>query len=230
MARFSALLDTCALVPVALADTLLRLAEADLYRPLWSQRILDDMVRVIDTVHPNLDPGKSRARADAMNGAFDDACVFGWEPLVDAIHLPDPDDRHVVAAAHLGRADVIVTANLRDFPPTILEPMGLEAQSPDEFLLNQLDLDPDRTIAARLRRTRVNIVKLRPRIEPPPIPYRVPDRRPAGPTPPLSCSRVQTHRRVMSTDRELAEILADVDNYIDEWACHEELGGPRYAA
>lgn len=147
MARFSALLDACVLVPIALADTLLRLAEADLYRPLWSQRILDEMVDAIETIHPDMADGRARSRARIMQAAFDDACVTGWESVVTGVVLPDPDDRHVVAAAMLGRADLLVTANVRDFPPEVLEPLGLEVQHPDDFLLNQLDLEPDLTIA-----------------------------------------------------------------------------------
>lgn len=148
MARFSALLDACVLVPVALADTLLRLAEADLYRPLWSERILDEMVDAIKAVRPNLPPGAARRRADVMRLFFEDAEVGGWQDLEPSITLPDPDDRHVVAAAVRGRADLIVTANTRDFPTGVLSGMGLEVQHPDEFLLNQLDLEPDLTIAA----------------------------------------------------------------------------------
>lgn len=81
-----------------------------------------------------------------MRKAFEDACVTGWEPLLAGIDLPDVDDRHVVAAAQRGRADIIVTFNLRDFPTTILDDLDIEIQHPDEFLLNQLDLDPDRTM------------------------------------------------------------------------------------
>ena len=147
MARFSVLLDACVLVPIALADTLLRLAEADLYRPLWSRRILDEMVWAVEEIHPDLAGGPAGKRAHVMDAAFDDACVTGWEPLVAGITLPDPDDRHVVAAAQRGRADLIVTANLRDFPPEVMEHLGIEVQSPDEFLMNQLDLDPGRVIA-----------------------------------------------------------------------------------
>lgn len=147
MARFSAFLDACVLVPIALADTLLRLAEADLYRPLWSVRVLDEMVEAIEAIHPNLAGGPARARGDAMQAAFDDASVTGWEPLESGITLPDLDDRHVVAAALRGRADMIVTANLRDFPSDVLGSVGLEVQHPDDFLLNQLDLEPDLTMA-----------------------------------------------------------------------------------
>lgn len=80
-----------------------------------------------------------------MNEAFDDALVEGWEPLVAGIELPDPDDAHVVAAALLGRADVIVTENTKHFPDSALAPLGLEAIRTDEFLLDQFDLSPGGT-------------------------------------------------------------------------------------
>ena len=146
MARFSALLVACVLVPITLADTLLRLAEAGLYRPLWSTTIIDEMVSAIEFVHPDLAEGRAQHRADVMQAQFEDACVTGWGPLVPGLELPDPDDRHVVAAALRGRADIIVTANLRDFPAPTLSTFNLGVQSPDDFLLNQLDLDPDTTI------------------------------------------------------------------------------------
>jgi hypothetical protein len=76
-----------------------------------------------------------------METAFPDALVAGWEPLIGIVLLPDPDDRHVVAAALAGRADVIVTDNLTDFPPTAL-PAPLARQSLDDFLLDSLDLHP----------------------------------------------------------------------------------------
>lgn len=110
-------------MPITLADTLLRLAEADLYRPLWSVRVLDEMVEAIETVHPGLAQGAAKARADAMQAAFDDACVTGREPLESGITLPDADDRHVVAAALRGRADMILSANLRDVPSDVQVPM-----------------------------------------------------------------------------------------------------------
>lgn len=76
-----------------------------------------------------------------MNEAFEDARVTGWESLVEGIELPDPNDRHVLAAAIRGRADVIVTENVRDFPANVLSPLGLEAVRLDEFLLTQFDLN-----------------------------------------------------------------------------------------
>jgi hypothetical protein len=72
----------------------------------------------------------------------------GYETLVAGLTLPDPKDRHVLAAAIRGRAELIVTANLTDFPDAALRPLGLHALSPDAFLLDQLNLNPAQTIAA----------------------------------------------------------------------------------
>lgn len=70
MARFVALLDACVMVPIALTDTLLRLAEAELYRPLWSQKILDEARAAILEIHPGEDPSRVDARLHSMNDAF----------------------------------------------------------------------------------------------------------------------------------------------------------------
>jgi hypothetical protein len=77
-----------------------------------------------------------------------DALVTGYEDLIPGLQLPDPDDRHVLAAAIRGRADVIVTINLRDFPSEIIGPFGIDAQHPDEFILHLLDLAPELVVAA----------------------------------------------------------------------------------
>jgi hypothetical protein len=73
---------------------------------------------------------------------FEDAHVDGWEGLEATVTLPDPDDRHVVAAALRGRADAIITTNIRHYPTDTLEPLGIEVIHPDNFLLDQLDLAP----------------------------------------------------------------------------------------
>src|SRR5216117_1828109 len=77
-----------------------------------------------------------------MDKSAVDALVTGYEDLIPGLQLPDPDDRHVPAAAIRGHADVIVTINLRDFPSDTVAPFGIEAQHPDEFILHLLDLAP----------------------------------------------------------------------------------------
>lgn len=83
-----------------------------------------------------------------MNKAVMDSCVTGYEHLIGTITLPDPDDRHVVAAAMHAKADAIVTFNLQDFPAAALEPLHLEAIHPDDFMTYQLDLCEAAILAA----------------------------------------------------------------------------------
>lgn len=82
-----------------------------------------------------------------MCEAVPDCLVTGYEPLVDGLNLPDPDDRHVLAAAIRCSAQVIVTSNLDDFPAAALEPFNIEAQSPDQFVLDVVNLAPARVAA-----------------------------------------------------------------------------------
>jgi hypothetical protein len=103
-APYAALLDACVLVPVALADTLLRVAECNLYRPLWSQRIIDEALSALHRVHPEIPAPQFVDRFDQMNAAFEDELVAGWERLENQLVLPDPNDRHVLAAAIRGSA------------------------------------------------------------------------------------------------------------------------------
>jgi hypothetical protein len=73
--------------------------------------------------------------------------VTGYEKLIEGLDLPDPDDRHVLAAAIRGRADVIVTCNLKDFPPEKLAPFAIEAQHPDVFVTHLIDLHEGAVVA-----------------------------------------------------------------------------------
>jgi predicted nucleic acid-binding protein len=143
---YAALLDSCVLVPNALCDTLLRLAEARFYRPLWSDRTLEEVHAAVLRIHPDLGAARIDNRLRAMTTAFDDATVTTWEPVAAGLDLPDPDDRHVLAAAISGGAQALVTFNLKDFPDSAMSGTDVEARHPDEFLLDQLDLAPGVTL------------------------------------------------------------------------------------
>lgn len=142
MALFTAFLDACVLVPIAPCDTLLRMADSGAFRPLWSTRVVGEALRALERIHPDIDRSRFLSRFRSMNEAFEDALVEGWEPLEQAIDLPDPDDRHVVAAALRGRADAIITENVKHFPDAVLRHLGLEVIRVDDFLLDQYDLNP----------------------------------------------------------------------------------------
>ena len=143
---YAAVLDACVLVPTALCDTLLRLAEAAFYRPLWSDRILGEVQDAIMIVRPDLDEARVERRIATMASTFEDASVTGWEAVSAGLDLPDPDDRHVLAAAITGGAQAIVTFNLKDFPAEALHPRSIQARHPDDFLLDQLDLLPSHVL------------------------------------------------------------------------------------
>ncbi|RIT28087.1 PIN domain-containing protein [Mycobacteroides abscessus] len=158
MARIRVVLDACVLLPYQLADLLLRLADAELYEPLWSEAILDEVQRNLVTTF-GVPSEKATKRLNHMRSAFPNAEVTGYEQLVDAM-TTDAKDRHVAAAAVRGHAAIIVTANIRDFPPEALSPYDIEAVHPDDFLQDQLDLSPAMTLEC-LQRQRAEYTRPR---------------------------------------------------------------------
>jgi predicted nucleic acid-binding protein len=116
MATFTALYDACVLYPAPLRDFLMRLALTDMYRARWTDRINDEWIGAVLRSRPDLKPEQLERTRSLMNESIRDCLVTEYDSLIDALTLPDPDDRHVVAAAIRARADVIVTFNLNDFP------------------------------------------------------------------------------------------------------------------
>lgn len=157
MSHYAALLDANVLYPAPLRDILLELALTDIFKAKWSADIHREWIEALLENEPERDRTTLERTRDRMDTATRDSLVTGYEPLIPALSLPDPDDRHVLAAAIVGRCDVIVTQNLKDFPETALAPYHLEAQHPDEFLCNHLNLAPGvfcsavRKIRARLK-------------------------------------------------------------------------------
>jgi predicted nucleic acid-binding protein len=155
---FSALYDACVLYPAPIRDVLMRLALTDLYRARWTNLIHEEWIRSLLARRPDLTRAQLERTRDLMNAHARDALITGFEELIPSLTLPDPDDRHVLAAAIRGRVDVIVTYNLKDFPTNVLAPYGVEVQHPDEFLTHLLDLAPGIVLAAlqRLRHSLKN--------------------------------------------------------------------------
>ena len=139
--HFTCVLDTNVICPVEVRDILFWFAHYDLYTPKWSAHIWDEWRRVM------LRNGVEEAEADKRIGwaerAFPDAMVRHYDPLIETLDLPDPDDRHVLAAAIKINANLIVTNNLKDFPEDYLQTFGLAAKSPDDFLTDTIDLNPE---------------------------------------------------------------------------------------
>ena len=152
---FVVLLDANVLYPAPLRDFLITLATTGLYSAKWTEQIHDEWTRNLLKKRPELKEALARTRA-LMNQAAPDCLVTGYESLIEGLNLPDPDDRHVLAAAIRCSAQIIVTHNLKDFPATILEQFGIEAQHPDVFLEYQFGLRPELVIkAAKTQRARL---------------------------------------------------------------------------
>jgi predicted nucleic acid-binding protein len=146
-ARYTALLDANVLFSKLQCDALLSLAHAGLYAAKWSA----DIEREWTTSRLQKYPGTEQTNANkarAMCESIPDCMVTGYEDFMGCLTLPDPDDRHVLAAAIVGHADAIVTNNVKDFPLEALTPHDIDLQTPDQFIVNQLTLHPPRAIKA----------------------------------------------------------------------------------
>lgn len=135
-------LDACVLYPAPLRDLLLSLAAAGIFRARWTHRIQEEWVRNLLINRPDLHADALRRTVAMMNDAIEDCIVEKFEWMVDALTLPDPDDRHVLAAAIVGHADAIVTFNLRDFPKDYAVAHRIDILHPDDFLVAQYAVAP----------------------------------------------------------------------------------------
>ena len=144
----TALLDANVLYPAGLRDLLLRLADRQLYAPLWSADIHREWMRSLLADRPDIETAVLDRTRAVMDSHFPDALVVGYEAIAAILDMPDPDDRHVLAAAIHGGADIVVTRNLRDFPIGQLAPHALAAQHPDAFIAELYEADSEAVLAA----------------------------------------------------------------------------------
>jgi hypothetical protein len=148
VSSFTVLFDACVLYPAPLRDLLMQLAESELFHPKWTDEIHDEWIRNLLANRPDLWLRQLERTRDLMNAHVPDCLVTGYEELIPVLTLPDPKDRHVLAAAIKPLSKVIVTFNLKHFPEEVLTTYGIEAQHPDEFVNNLLRLDALAVFAA----------------------------------------------------------------------------------
>ena len=142
MSGGTALLDANVLYPAPMRDLLLQLTVSDVFRARWTAAIHREWIEALLRHEPHRDRAALERTRDMMDRATRDCLVVGYEKLVPSLRLPDPNDRHVLAAAIAGSCDVIVTQNLRDFPESSLAQYSIEARHPDDFLCGHLALKP----------------------------------------------------------------------------------------
>ena len=146
------IIDACVLYSAPLRDLVVRLAQVGLLQARWTKEIHDEWMRNVLKNNSKLSRERLERTRSLMDEAVRDCLVTGFSALIPSLSLPDPDDRHVLAAAVQGRAGVIVTFNLSDFPPEALERYGVDARHPDELFSERLDAAADEFCeAARLQ-------------------------------------------------------------------------------
>ncbi len=132
---FVVVLDANVLFPFRIRDVLFTFAQEGLFRARITDEILDEWTRNLIRLKPHLE-ASVRQQEQAIREHFEECFVDGYRPLVDGLDLPDPDDRHVLAAAIRSSAQVIVTENHRDFPAEKIAPYDVETLSADDMLAN----------------------------------------------------------------------------------------------
>jgi hypothetical protein len=138
-------------------DLLLQLAVTDIFRARWTADIHREWIGALLEKQPHRDRTALERTRGMMDAATRDCLITGYHGLIASLQLPDPDDRHVLAAAIVGQCDAIVTQNLRDFPDEIITTYGIEVVHPDQFLVAQIEFEPSlfctavRKVRARLQ-------------------------------------------------------------------------------
>jgi predicted nucleic acid-binding protein len=137
---YTAVYDACVLYPAPLRDLLMQLAVTDLFRARWTDQIHEEWITNVLQNRPDLTRAQLERTRRMMNDNVEHSLVTGYEGLILGLSLPDPDDRHVLAAAIHCNAAAIVTFNLKDFPGSALTPYGIEAKHPDDFVADMIDI------------------------------------------------------------------------------------------
>jgi len=141
---FAALYDANVLIPHEIRDILMISAATRQHAVYWSKDIFDEWTR--NAVRKKLSTEENVLRfQQIMNEMFPDALISRsrYERLIDSM-TNDLKDRHVLAAAVVAEADVLVTVDVNDFPKDSVEPYNIEVQTPDQFVRHQAALNPMR--------------------------------------------------------------------------------------
>jgi predicted nucleic acid-binding protein len=165
MAPFVVVYDASVMYPVRVVDLLIRLAQKGFVEAKWTDDIHEEWIRSLLKDRSDLTREQLERRRAAMDSAVRDSVVTDYEPLIESVEgLPDPDDRHVVAAAIRAKAQTIVTNNISDFPEEVLQAWDIEAQTADEFVLGLVAINRDLVIETLIeQRTDLRTRPLSPR-------------------------------------------------------------------
>ena len=155
-----AVFDACTLYPFHLRNIIVQAAVDRLVEARWTDEIRDEWVRSLAADTPTIPIERLQTTRRLMNDALPGATISGYEDLVPTVSLPDPDDRHVVAAAIAAGASIILPWNLKDFPAEALKKYRLRRHTPDAFLSGLYYKVPDLVVGS-LANARRNLNKSR---------------------------------------------------------------------
>jgi predicted nucleic acid-binding protein len=155
-----AVFDACILYPFHLRNIVVQTAVDRLVEARWTDEIHEEWIRNLTAGTPAISFERLQTTRRLMNDALPAATVSGYRDHIPVVSLPDPDDRHVVAAAIAASASTILTWNLRDFPVRELKKFGLRRETPDAFLADLYDKIPNLTVGS-LANARRNLSKTR---------------------------------------------------------------------
>lgn len=141
ISTFTVIYDANVLYGMRLRSLLMHLALSGLFRAKWTADIHREWMKAVSE-KAGIDVARLEKTRDAMDASVPDALVTGYEALIPALTLPDPDDRHVLAAAIRCNASAIVTFNDKDFPPDVLDQFGIHTRHPDRFIGDVEGLQP----------------------------------------------------------------------------------------
>lgn len=158
-----AVYDACVLYPFHLRNVLIQCAFDGLVGARWTDDIHAEWMRNLAANSPHRPLSRFETTRELMKAALPDADVADYQALIPGLSLPDPDDRHVLAAAIAGEASIIVTWNLKDFPVSALQPHGIVCISPDDFLIDLYSAHLDALLDS-VRRARQNLRRTTPSV------------------------------------------------------------------
>jgi predicted nucleic acid-binding protein len=119
-----AFLDASVLYPSTIRSVLMFLAAFDTFRAKWSEEIHREWAAALARDRPDLDAKRIARTPTLMEAHIPNVMVTGDQRRIASLVVPDPNDRHVLAAALHCKAHVLVTTNLKHFPKSVLSSHG----------------------------------------------------------------------------------------------------------
>lgn len=151
------LLDANVLYSQPMRMLLLNLASLDecAAQMFWTEKIDDEWSNAVVRNHPDSKESVAN-QVESIRESFGDRYVLNHEHLIDKLVLPDPDDRHVLAAAIKSGCNIIATDNAKDFPKQTLSEYGIRRMTRDELMCHLFINENDSVLEALANFARIH--------------------------------------------------------------------------